>query len=620
MPARTLSKSDFKLARTCEAKLFFRENGYPDNRSHDPYLALLAEGGYMVEALAKTRYPDGIQLQYGGSLAEEFAATAELLRRDRVTLFEATLASGRMQARVDALEKKGNVVRLIEMKAKSFDGAAHRADLIDGGGGIFRTGKKRPRVVADWREKLEDITYQVLLLEKAFPGLEVRPYLALVDKSKRARIDGIPRLFELVLRAARDGSTRLHTARYIGTAEQVELLDLVTEVDVSAEVDLLRGEVAEAAARLESRLDASLGVFLRGLERTSECKKCEYRTEGSPERSGFRDCWGSLADPSPHLLELYAVGKAKTPDRQPLVQAMFNAGTTSLFDIPIDGLVMADGTIGPEAERQRRQIELTLENRIYVRGALRPMIEALRGPLHFIDFEASRLALPYHRGMRPYGLVTFQWSVHTVAEPGAAPTHAEWLNDVDLWPNQSFAESLRAAIGDTGPVLTWSHFEASVMKEIIADLEEFGAHAPELAAWVEDLRKNRIVDLHDWARAHFYHPGMRGRTSIKVVLDALWQDDSIMRRQLAEWTGLAATEQDPYAALPPIEINGELQDVREGTGAVRAYQEMMYGASKDDPTARRQWADLLRQYCALDTLSMVLIFEYWRRAVARPAR
>ena len=47
---RTLSKSDFKIARTCDAKLFFRENGYPDAREDDPYLRMLAAGGYMVEA------------------------------------------------------------------------------------------------------------------------------------------------------------------------------------------------------------------------------------------------------------------------------------------------------------------------------------------------------------------------------------------------------------------------------------------------------------------------------------------------------------------------------------------------------------------------------------------
>jgi hypothetical protein len=72
--SRTLSKSDFKLARGCDAKLFFRENGYPDNRDMNPYLALLAEGGYMVEALAKAKYVDGVQLEYGRGVATTTSA------------------------------------------------------------------------------------------------------------------------------------------------------------------------------------------------------------------------------------------------------------------------------------------------------------------------------------------------------------------------------------------------------------------------------------------------------------------------------------------------------------------------------------------------------------------
>jgi len=47
-----------------------------------------------------------------------------------------------------------------------------------------------------------------------------------------------------------------------------------------------------------------------------------------------------------------------------------------------------------------------------------------------------------------------------------------------------------------------------------------------------------------------------------------------------------------------------------------AYQAMMYGVERDDPDGRNAWAHLLRQYCELDTLSMVLVFEYWRRATS----
>ena len=46
---------------------------------------------------------------------------------------------------------------------------------------------------------------------------------------------------------------------------------------------------------------------------------------------------------------------------------------------------------------------------------------------------------------------------------------------------------------------------------------------------------------------------------------------------------------------------------------MRAYEAMMYGVEKRDADGRSNWRALLLQYCKLDTLSMVLIFEHWRR-------
>lgn len=616
--SRTLSKSDFKLARTCEAKLYFRENRYPDNRQWNPYLALLAEGGYMVEALAKAKYPNGVQLTYGRDPAAELARTLDQLQRDEITLFEATLLVGRRMARVDILQKKGNTVRLLEVKSKSFDANEHTARVA----GAFRGTTYPYRIRSEWVEKLEDLTFQTLLLEQLMPGVVVEPYLVLVDKTKRAAVDDVPSMFELVLDG--DGEiARLQTARYVGAPESLALLDLLTEVDVREEVALLRGEVDVAALALEQRLDAPLSDYLPSLVRGGHCAKCEFRrdeTNGSSndQRDGFVDCWGSLADAKPHMLELYSIGTARAPDKSPLVAWMVGQSRAGLLDIPLDGLVASVPVKpGGVAVRQRRQIEHTRSGEPYIGPALRAKVQSLRGPLHFIDFETSRLALPYHAGMRPYGLVAFQWSCHMTSECRSTPRHQEWLNDVDVWPNQLFAQSLRDAIGDAGPVLTWSHFEATTLKQIVPELARFGYDAPELVEWMTDVVAHRIVDLHDWARCDYYHPAMRGRTSIKLVLDALWRADPVMREQFIGWTGLPADEtRGPYASLPPVEIHGMMVDVHEGTGAMRAYQEMMYGADKRDREVRSKWAGLLRQYCALDTLSMVLILEHWSRAVA----
>ncbi len=620
---RTLSKSDFKLARTCDAKLYFRENGYPDNRDSNPYLALLAEGGYMVEALAKAQHPTGIQLDYrggSGSVAEAYAQTIEHLKQDSVTLFEATLLHNRRQARVDILEKNGSTVRLLEVKAKSFDGSRHLESLRSGAKGALRGVRKPYKILSDWLEKLEDVTFQTIILEKLRPDLTVKPYLVLIDTSKRAGIDNVPGLFDLVVETKPDGKDRVQTARYSGPPELLAELDLVTEVDVSEEVEMLREEIEFAAARYESLLDAPFSAYFSNVTLGASCRDCEFRVDEALQPNGFIDCWGPLAKPKPHVLELYKAGQAKLPDKTPLVESMIAAGTTSLLDVPTDCFDCDPAKPGSNGNRMHRQVEHTRAGTIYCANELRSAVADIEARsnagerLYFIDFETSRLALPYHKGMRPYGLVAFQWSCHTLDALDTTPRHSEFLNMVDIWPNQSFAQSLRAAIGDSGPVLTWSHFEGTTLKQIEPELSRFGHEAPELVEWMHDVIENRIVDLHEWARCWYYNPGMRGRTSIKVVLDALWKSDPTMRAQFAEWAGRSAEGVlDPYHTLPKVEIAGTLQDVHEGTGAMRAYQEMMYGAEKNIPATKAKWAGLLKQYCALDTLSMVLVLEHWRR-------
>lgn len=91
-----------------------------------------------------------------------------------------------------------------------------------------------------------------------------------------------------------------------------------------------------------------------------------------------------------------------------------------------------------------------------------------------------------------------------------------------------------------------------------------------------------------------------------------------MRRQLESWTGRSIEHRlSPYATLPPIAMDGldGLDEiVQEGTGAVLAYEEMLYGRGKRDPAVRANQRSLLLQYCKLDTMAMALIWEYWRRA------
>ena len=614
-PFRTLSKSDFKAACDCPAKLYYREMNYPNTKERDPYLQMLAIGGFMVETVAKLMHPGGVDLEYTGSSLENAGTTLTALQADKVTLFEATLLSGHKLARADILQKDGDTFRLIEVKAKLFDSAENAVRVAEGKGNCFR-GKRKPFPISGpWLPYLEDVAFQVLVLQEMFPHAKIEPYLCLVDKSRRTTIDGLPKFFRIERRLNRAGVETVHRAHYEGDVDRLRADNLVTTVDVSAEV----AEILESVRQDARRFEDSIHPSLRKLEvkPNLNCAKCEYRFTASEMPSGFGECWGAHADTSPSVLDLYQASRLNGASG-PLVNELIAAGKVSLLDISDDACMKKDGSIGAVATRQRIQLSNTRTNATWKGESLKPALESVQFPLHFIDCEVASLALPAHVGMRPYGQLAFQWSCHTLSGPGAELTHAEWLNDRDYWPNADFARSLRAQIGDTGTVLTWSQFEGSTLTRIADELEIFGEDDKDLSTWIADLRSGtRILDLNDVALKGYFHPGMGGRTSIKVVLDAIWKTDSAMRARFEEIMKVPAdADNDPYAALPPLLINGREQNVVEGTGAVRAYEAMMYGVERDDPACKDGWRKLLLQYCKLDTLAMVLIWEHWERETA----
>ena len=79
------------------------------------------------------------------------------------------------------------------------------------------------------------------------------------------------------------------------------------------------------------------------------------------------------------------------------------------------------------AQRQKIQIKYTLENKEWINENLKNELDSLAYPLHFIDFETTMTALPFHKGMRPYEVVNFQWSCHTIKKVGDKPVHSEWI-------------------------------------------------------------------------------------------------------------------------------------------------------------------------------------------------
>jgi len=142
-----------------------------------------------------------------------------------------------------------------------------------------------------------------------------------------------------------------------------------------------------------------------------------------------------------------------------------------------------------------------------------------------------------------------------------------------------------------------------------------------LKGWLTSMtsdkkREGRLVDMNKMTKEHYFHPYMKGRTSIKKVLPAVWSNHPYLHevehfKQYAPEKFISGII-DPYDTLASNMSEDEFEEgvVSEGTAAMRAYQRIRF-----DETLSAAQKDELRfqllQYCKLDTMAMVIIAHHW---------
>ena len=606
MPSPLLSKSAFKLGLECPRRLAYLREGYPSRAAESPYLEFLADGGFMVEAIARALFPGGTEITPRTGERPADATRRQLDAAADATLFEAVFEHDGCSARVDILSRRGSTVELIEVKAKSFDSATN---------GLRPWLGAKGGIIGEWQPYLDDLAFQTQVVRGALgSAYTVVPKLCLVDKSRTCNDASIFSRIDLLPRA--EATFGLPRAYYRGDATQLRDDHFLGFLDASAEVS---GVLARAAPLAQAVRDGSLRSLPILLGK--HCRDCEYHgaVKAGEPKDGFRECWGELAEGSPHLLDLYQLGRLG----EAAITQLVNEGVVCIRDLP-QSSIQGDGAI---ARTQRVQVQCVRSGNEWRGDGLAPALVAAQAPLHFVDFETSRIAVPYHPGMHPYEQVAFQFSCHTAVDAAAERLeHREWINIDDRWPNVRFAQALREAIGDTGQMLVWSHHEQTALKEIRDQIRKYGKGPADLADWLDQLiapaaSGGRVLDLLQVCRQHYYHPAMGSSFSLKAVLAAVWEADTALhthpwfKQYLHREEGRVLS---PYEALPAIEYgDGESCVVREGTQAMRAYQDMVYGLRRSDAKYRDACRDVLLQYCKLDTLAMVMVWVHWTGSAAR---
>ena len=602
-----LTKSDFKVAQTCATKLYYRKLGYPTREDGDEYLAALADQGYLIEALARALYPDGRWVGYRDDVESAAWDTMAALAPDTCTLFEATFISGSKLARADILVKRGQVIELIEIKSCGFDRAKNDELVRAGQSNLFHSPRATDGLQTKWRPYLEDAAFQTAILQDVFPDLEIVPYLLMPDTSRPCPVDGLHHQFSL---RTSSGDAGVPSAEYTGDRRELHRGLFLTRVDVGQ-------EVARLLPTVRQRADAYAADLMPALRRAAptlsvDCRHCEYRlAEG--EWRGFHDCWGALADASPHILDLYHISDLGGRGGA-LANELIAAGKASVLDIPERAVRKSDGSRGEVAHRQLRQLTGLRENREWLDEELRATLTALPYPHFFVDFETCAPAVPRYRGLRPFETIAFQWCCQTIAAPDALPSHSEWIQTTDTFPNTAFAAALRRELGDHGAVLVWGSHEATVLRGIQRQMAERGETDSEIYDWLDRfLAGGRLVDMCRLTLKHYFHPRLGGSTSLKIVADAVWQSNATVRARLPQYVQQTADGglSSPYAALPPLQVGSRSLSVAEGTGAILAYYSMIERAAAGATLEVERWRQLLRQYCKLDTLAMVMVWWHW---------
>ncbi len=332
---------------------------------------------------------------------------------------------------------------------------------------------------------------------------------------------------------------------YVYEGSIYDLSGLFRVVDVTAECSLAQPGIPALLADMRAMLTRPEPPDIPTGRHCTTPYQCQF----------YGHCHAN--EPEHHVSQLPRAG-------QGLLSALEAAGIEDIRDIPA-----SFPGLNPLQWRVR---DAVLSGRAYLDTALSRQLRRLQPPIHFLDFETFNPALPLYKGTRPYQVIPFQWSLHTLDSDGTL-RHREFLHDGASDPRRAFLESLVSALGDSGPILVYSGFEASRLREL-------AFLYPEFSQQISAILNGRIVDLLQLVRAYCYHPGFHGSFSIKAVLPALV----------------------PHLGYEDLAIN-------DGTLAAMAYAEMV----KPD-TAPRRRAEIRRNllaYCERDTLAEVELFRFF---------
>jgi hypothetical protein len=668
---RYLTKSRFKLALECETKLFYagKKKEYADQSLDDAFLTALAEGGFQVGELAKY-YACNDPLKADITIKELNREVALKLTEGKLEdgskiLAEAAFSFENLFIRTDIFQifPDEKTINFYEVKAKSFDDKVTFCNYIKQTGVIAD-------IVTKWKPYLYDVAFQKYVLSKIYPSYKINAYLTLINKDAIATVDNMNQLFQL---------RKIYKIVKIDTKEGLKGdqlgAKLLTDVLVNDEVDWILAHpvptkiktpisFADYVVLISNQYNADIKIVT---PIGKKCKDCQFRTTAKDQisgsiKSGFKECW------------LHATGLNESELQKPLVTDLWCGGFNGMQKIIDSGLYLLEAvteeilipkkesnTVYPgltPLERRMLQIEKVRNNdeKVYLdKTGLKKEMESWNFPLHFIDFETSRVAVPFHAGRRPYEQIAFQFSHHMVQKDYSIRHAGEYISyEPGVFPNYDFLRALKSELeNDNGTIFRYHNHENNVLNDIYNQLGQDQStieDRDELMKFIKSIThrtkkakeegeewkgERDMVDMYKLITSYYYPPAAGGSNSLKYILPAtirtsvflqnkysqpVYGSETMTSKNFKDKIWFPTTDQfNPYKELPPVfedvdedqldALIESVDEIAQGGAAMTAYAKLQF---ENMPSEQREMLrDALLKYCELDTLAMVMIWEYW---------
>ena len=648
---KNLSKSRFKLAIDCNTKAYYDANRdlYANQAAHDDFLKLLAFGGNQVGELAKLMFrrkdPNAIEIDSRFE-DEQVFQTKSNLEQDKITLFEATLKFNNLLLRADILEKNGSLIDLIEVKATGWN---PQEDSLLG-----NTSRSNPLNPA-FEEYVYDIAFQAYVVQLIYPNYQIRPWLLFLDTTKSIYFDGLPNLFVSVSQRNEKIAIKDHTEIQKLTEFPFVLLDAYEAVKVAQNTERIRrGRQPLIFSHVVKNVSEALSLGNKPTpEISASCKSCSFYQSPllkSSLRSGWHECMSYLFGDSTierkdSIFGFY--GPVKYDE-------FINQKVLAMKSLPLGSNASLNTENGKIPLKLRQHLQLLeskgeLTDLFFDSSEIENIIIKWKYPLHFIDFETSRSALPFFYGHRAYQQVLFQFSHHMLHQDGKLEHKTECLiAEPGVNPSLLVLEKLMMALGDDdGTVFHWFPHEKTVLREILEEATTNHAfNLNEIINFLDSLgihkdSNGRLVDLGRFFDQYIFVPGSSGSSSMKKLLTALFKHSRFLKENYqkplygttlmpsfnfkdkswyVESNGIVI---NPYEQLEnrfndswinnnlneieALEGESYMQGIADGAAAVIAYTKLQQ--INLDSQERLVLQTQLKRYCELDTLAMVMAYQ-----------